>query len=989
MSGKANEITKRLNEICLKIAKEKECSEHVVDLKRQIAKGRYYEQQSFKELIEIVGNSNLSISKASEILKLLRAIVDERTGNKDFLIINIYNFIAEKKVKLRKIKFQFVFSNFSPFQYRLDHLDQLISLCTFHEAPECKNPENIVYIAEQLLSVVDTEKQRIDLYQNYETILRQHGRDETLNAIIVSSISRVVAKSIKQKKWIDTVGFLTATLLTNQSFVVTSDEVFKDILKIITWLVQHGHTQANVMSFCLILADKLAIILTSKEHQDCCDILGKAVKMCCDGAITEVGLKKLQSIHYKTAKNTGDNSWLQEVTALVVQLFRDKMKLFETTAECFTAYNQLLVKFFHVFKFIKNKEGVQSCCSDIKRHKIINAIDTVLSFACLLVKAEIYDSSVAKHVEYHVKYGSEICNGLKCKSKHSEMLKVSGSIYGLIYQFMSKPSLLESNIKHLDECLKIMLKLYNQVPQDVKAATIDLSQMLSIYGKPKDKSSALIHANGVASHLAYRRKFPDESKGTKVHKHSLMRLMMTLREVVNLLGFESATEFIKSDLFSDQNFSGDASYIPRDEFILIEITALFRYSVGQNEVAIEKLFIELYEGTKDVHLLAEASQAFTDSTLKVMKNNGHLEVFKKINKQLDGWKGFDFEVSLALALNNYSIFYVLHYLAPRSEEKETVSQMIGKLQLHEELEHLEYLNESLRHFTDVICHLMKHKEDSDKILSMTRVLSILRNMATQYFMRGIKYKDFEAFSLLWHLAVLQGESIRDILNVATFFLDHHRSLTDSTGNYLRLSKKLKPLTVDEILERANETLEKDCIPSFGEHSPATQSHILSYLLSLWVYLITRKKLTGFNRWNKFKSLWETWKVPQEAPNRVTIHAKIYFCLVEINLKCCNRSADSFLSLGCTKLLSVTTFDHEFACQFHQIFYRFNMEAINHSMNRMVDMDHYEHAILSLICAVAKSRFCLKTLELLSLSILRYLNMEKLERAKVRTETFPL
>lgn len=806
----------------------------------------------------------------------------------------------------------------------------------------------------------------------------------------MGSITRVVAKFIKDKKWNEIVEFLTATVLnatSSQTLVISNDEVFKIVLKIISLLIQCGHAQSNVMAFCFLLVGKLANVLTNKDFQKCCDILKIVLRMCCDGAITEVGLEELQSAHYKTAKKAGESFWLQEVTRLITQLFKEKVNLFEATAACFGTYHHLLVKFFHVFKFIKNEEGSVPCCSDIKRHKILSAIETIMIFACNIVKAEKFDSSLAKYVEYHVKYKLEICNGLKCKSKDNELLKASVRTHNFIYQFTLLPSLQETHIKHLDYCLTIMFKLYNQIPQEAKATTVNLSQMLNIYGKPKDKHSALVHANGIASQLAYCRKFATEgTKETKVHKQFLMRLTIALRNAVKLLGYESAKDFIRSDLFEDRKFSGDPFDIPQAEFILIEITALFRYgSVGQTEEKIEKLFMELIEGTTDIKLLAEASQALTDSTLKVMKTKEHLDGLKKVIKLLEQErkKRFEFEVSLALALNNYSIFYLKYNLVPRSREKQNMNEMIGKLQLLEELEYLGYLNESLCHFTDLTCHLMQYKEDSEKILSMTRVLSILRIMSTQYFMRGIKYKDFEAFTLLWHLVAVQGESKKDILNIATFFIDHHQSLTDSTGNYLKFSKKIKPLTLGHIMERANETLDKEFIPTFEEQTTATQSYILSYLLSLWVYLVTKKKQSGFTRWDQFKSLWKTWKVPQEDSNRVTIHAKMYFCLMEINLKCFNRSADSFLSLGCTKLLSTTSFDHEFACQHHQIYYRYIMEAINYSMNRCVDMDHYEQGIQSLIVTVANNRFCLKTLELLSFSILRYLDMEKLERAKVR------
>lgn len=96
----SNSAEKKLKEICLNIAKINNSSSHVAELKKQIIKGRYFEQQSFKELIEIVSNQSVSNLKASEIYKLLKTIVNEGTGNKDFLITSIHNFICERKVGL-------------------------------------------------------------------------------------------------------------------------------------------------------------------------------------------------------------------------------------------------------------------------------------------------------------------------------------------------------------------------------------------------------------------------------------------------------------------------------------------------------------------------------------------------------------------------------------------------------------------------------------------------------------------------------------------------------------------------------------------------------------------------------------------------------------------------------------------------------------------------------------------------------------------------
>lgn len=841
-----------------------------------------------------------------------------------------------------------------------------------------------MHISEVLLRFAQTSSQRRLLYDNYPSFIQKHATKFDFYLKYVQSINRTVNCFIISKKLESASEFLEVTLqqpLTDKSIPSPDNETFIELFNLFSFIAKYCHADRSLMEVSEKITKELQKILSSEHYKSCNDILMRIFHMCHISSFNESTLKEIYMIYNQHQKLTPVDFFRQKTATLISKLFANKVQIFELTTSCFSTFHLLSVSLFHTFKTFKNEEGIVSCCSDVKRHEVLSLINIVLSLACKLTATGKFTSSNSKHLLYHVKYVVTICSEIKCKSKHKEMLSSYNRLFNLVYEFNSNKSIIPENISYLHEYLKTLYNLWNQLSDELKATSIAPDALaLEIYKSPLDKQTAFYSANGIASLMRYR-KFTDDNQDPKMKKKILMKYVCAMREATKVLGLSKATDFVKSKKFSDAGFADDAQEISLAEFIYFEIGAIFRYSPGEDFAVIGQLFTELCSLTKDPVLLAQSSQMINDATLKIVG----ISDIKKLNKLLEEArkKEFDMEIALALALNNYSLYFEMAE-AVASNLKEDLNKAIDKLELQKELKLLKYLNDSLSHFTDVVSHLMQNKNDVSLMQSTKRVLTILNNIALQYYIRGIKYKDLEAFTLLWHLSQIEDQSVTVILNIGTFFLDNYEQAINLTGNYIKISKKVKQLTVEEILEKLNRILDEQCIPMFESLPEATQCFVLSFLLSSWVYFISRgHRSEGFLRYDQFKKLWWVVEKRSDSVNREAIRSKLYFCLVEINMNCCNRSADNFLSMANGILMSVKTIDREFSNQFQQIYYRITLKAINYSINRLSDMNHYDTVMASSILMAAKKGHCLKVLDLLSLSILRYLNMEKADRAKVR------
>jgi hypothetical protein len=467
----------------------------------------------------------------------------------------------------------------------------------------------------------------------------------------------------------------------------------------------------------------------------------------------------------------------------------------------------------------------------------------------------------------------------------------------------------------------------------------------------------------------------DFIKAPKTTQYIVMRCMYSLHKSAKLFAYDDAVDFLEvSTLIERFKFKRH----PIAESVVIEMCALSQCKTSDAFRTVDKMFSKLCRVTQDPQLLARASQALICSGAKTAQ----LEELKRIIKILEESRNdhhHNMETSLALALNNFSIYSVM-FESLVDDLKVNREAALSKLELKTELERLSYLNESLRHFTDVVHHIIRNPDDLEIILFMENIYKILSDMAHQYFLRGIKYKVLETSTLQWHLMKVGKKSTELILRIGIFLLDHYHTITDINGNFIS-SSKVKQLTVEEVLAEANKTLDK-CIPTFNEHPAAIQFSVLSYLLSVKVHFqLQGRNADGLHRHEQFTKLFEKWS-SDGSPPKEALTAKLCFSKAKIDLKGMNQNSDGHMSIACGILINIKKISEEFRYEFYQIYLLIMTEAINFSINRQSDLDHYNGPMISISQMAISRGYCIKVLENLSIAILRSLNMENTERAKV-------
>lgn len=834
------------------------------------------------------------------------------------------------------------------------------------------------------------------IYRNYQLITEYAVNDETLLLKVMESYNRAIRVFATDKNWTMAVEFLEQTIFLSLSKFTgkfQKNETFLEFLKMLSMITKYGYGTESVITFSHSLVQVLSKLFTKADHKECSEILTSCLAMSIKQSYSERDLKNLCSEHYKDLKTISSNCNHQKTAIFISRLMANRVRSFEMTESCFVSYHKFVFNLFHILKSIKNEKGIISCCDDIKRHEVHSLIASIYTFATNLANAGIFSPYMGKLVHYHASYDMQLIDEFKCESKEREKLLSYNRQYNLLYEFSTKKSLMPGNYHYVTELLKGLFKLWLSVyASGASSAEPDLIAW-KIFEYPMDEASAIYSANGLASLLLYKKAMPaigdgDASKNlTKV----LLKLMFSIRQSIKMMKFETFAEFFKSKYYQDVGFS-TASDVSESELNLLEIIAIFRFEGCEGNEFIAKLFEKLCETTEDPLLISQASLAINDEVLKLLD----VERFKKTNKNLEKFakssKVANLEVSIALAINNYNLYFYNCEIATKMFQNcyESVAEgkftkVVSIMNLNEEMELIKYLNESLRHFTDVIQHLMKHNEDSHQLVSIKRTMKLLDNISIQYHMRGIKYKDIEAQILLWHFCQLEDQPTI-LLNCGNFFIDNHDLLADGNGNYLKISKKMETPRIADILLKTNCVMD-EFIKTFNVQTEDVQAYVLCYLLSLWLYYtIIGRKVDGWKQWTMFQELWKDFKTPEGSAPRQSLKAKIYFCLMEINLMCRKRNADNLLSHGIQMIMSVKQVDRNFSYQFQWIYNRITLKAINYSLNRHSDLDHYGNLMISLKALVCRKGHCFKALEMISISILRHLNMEKIDNAKVSCAT---
>lgn len=809
--------------------------------------------------------------------------------------------------------------------------------------------------------------------------LQAHGMDKDLLLAQLEAISFVVQNNVCQNR-LDVSECLQKTLLQaadEKKLKISGAEQFNEIFKMIKFIEKLGKSSAKNLLILSELSQKLSAVTTDNEYKKCFEILSVTFKVLQQSRIDSDALGQLHRFYSSTKNEQPITTELSETTTLLLKILSDNMNLSDGSGETFLDYHNLVYSLFFIIKEIPSEPGKLSCCSDLKRHEVFNAVFSVMHMTQKVVKEKNFDVVIGKKVLFHVRYAMQIMDSIKCSDKITLLRNFYARLFNTLHMFMGSKAMIADNLSCVIELIQILLKARSSIIEDFGTKTENPEALIwRIFEEADSQSTSVECTNAMLSAMNLKLKETgDYFNATNEVKRSVMKKMIFIRETVMSLKFPCVASYMESKSFVDLKFADDFE-IDIPTILVIEICAISRYLPAEKE-SLAALYKTLLKSSADATTIAEACQVISDSTIKSIG----CDSFKNVIKLLEKLNEPDIRISLALGFINYEIYFSM-FEETKGKLKQDVLTAIEKVKLQEELDQLKYLNESLKHFTDVVHHLIQRREDIEKIPTMNMLQIILENTANQYFMRGIKYKDLETFSLLWRIVIIDGKSLQILPRIATFFLDHRSSLTDLTGNYIKLSKTLKPLTLDEIVSGANKVLD-DEIVKFSERTAADHSQVLSYLLSLCVYLYKiGRNAEGRKRYNQFEAMSKLSKIPKDSSTHDILQAKFYFSAVEINLKVFNKCADNFLSIAVSTLLGTKSIDRDFMHQFYQIFYRTILKAVGYSVNRLADMDHYEKAVLSLIVTVAKKNHCLKLMDILSLSISRYLDMEKTNKAMV-------
>lgn len=782
---------------------------------------------------------------------------------------------------------------------------------------------------------------------------------------VLQSLSRS-ARDLTMKKRFNDVADLLRLILDELPSELEPTAVTKELLDICIFVLKYLRSEPAIIKTSYELAKELSKRAKSKsEDQNGCIALELLFELCEQKEIDADLLNKLTSAFKKLDKKDCSHQKIVKVFTKVVSICYS-MKL-NPDEESFKAFHNLSVASYHILVAIKNEPGIYDCCSNVKRHEVANLIVTLVKYAMNIFKNIPLSNSSSHNIVYHLSYFVKVMTEIDCKTKDSEIKQMYTRVYNLLYDLSVDNK--SKNVEHIRPLVEHLFIILLSSSQDSRVTFQDpFVLVLSIFGDPVSKDIALECASATASLYNYM------SNCTKKYgPKELMKVALQVYLSAEMIGYSSGTDFINNSLEHKKMDFIKGSKIDINEFSQIEICSLTRYT--NDNKAITRLFNTLCEKTDKPERLANCMYLLDDRNMEGI-NMAH---YKKLLKDLEKIKEFKIEYILALAVGHYNIYSKID----SSLKKENGPKNFQSMNLKSELELLDHLIKAQNYFTDIIVHLKSDPTELKKIISIQRVTSIINNMAIQFYMRGVKLMEIETFTILWHFSLLDNPNPNKVLNAATFFIDNYQCLLDTSGNYVRFSKKLKPLSIEEIIVTGNKVV-KDEIKDFRIASEEFQCIVLSYLISTWLFYFKKnRKADAMEQFKILKDLWKISTKPHTSDSRNAVLSKLYFSLVDANLVKFNRSANNFMSKSNGFLLNAKNIPNEFCHQFYQIFYRVTISNINYSLNRHNDLDHYETTIQSMISMAQKKNYCLKILELLSLSILRNLNMEKIEIAQVR------
>lgn len=217
--------------------------------------------------------------------------------------------------------------------------------------------------------------------------------------------------------------------------------------------------------------------------------------------------------------------------------------------------------------------------------------------------------------------------------------------------------------------------------------------------------------------------------------------------------------------------------------------------------------------------------------------------------------------------------------------------------IEKETETVNFLNNALKHFSDMLNHFYQaNNGEITGLPSVRRVMKMIETIGQQMLLRNIKSKAVEAFIVLFGLCKLRNDSL-GLVTVATFFLDHHELLAKQM---FQLSQCFSTPSIEELILSANEKI-KNYLIKFESLDVNTQSYVISYLLSLTRYYAKTGELRlTADTLIQVSEIMESWQTNERTGYKIILEAKRYSCYADIivnNPSVLDMNAISFLTFA--------------------------------------------------------------------------------------------
>lgn len=807
--------------------------------------------------------------------------------------------------------------------------------------------------------------------QNVQQLIKM---DSTVHQIkLLTLLSRIIFNYyLKTKSWTMSVDFLQNTVykeLKTSSLKIKTDEAFLEYVNLISSIL-YSRDDEMLKIGCKIIAEWHKLI-DEKDHKILNKVLHKSLTNLQYSTITDKAMLDVYQSYFKDAKSSTDKVVQHKVIDLIKKHFLTVTIYLEKTANCIKTSHDFVFSLFNLLKYIKNQEDNKKCCADLRRHSFFDLSIEMVSYINRTLDEKIFTKEMEKYLVYYLDYALKIYNDIKCPSKQTLFNVLERSLYAILAAlFNDHKDMLHADLKKFLRIYKIMISLQEMSDDEkLKKTIISFGVCINNVSYDETDQNAENFAEIITYPIIYILKCKDEDYTKKLPK-----LVSNLRSAALNLKYLSAVDYLKKKL---KKLDLDAFI---DEITLLELRAIHRYD-PQNIGGISDLFKIILKKSDNLEYFGRACLSINDKVLKTID----LKKFKDLNERLETYNRDDIQISIGLALSNYYIYCIeMETMESKIAEalKESKTDHPSCLTLESEITILKLLDKFLDHTIDVLFKIKENPKELEKIPSLRQFTAILENVSTQYFIRGIANKDLETKLVLWQLLQYDNDNHLDVvIDTAAFFLDNLDRMIGSSGHYITFSKRLNYIRAEEVILKANSVLEillKDIQNKAEKH----QVRPMNYMLSLWVhYAINGRKDDSLNIWKKFE---ETRKVCNlREPLYVgTIEAKKHMGIVDISLKCFKKNAADHIYRAMKNLQNISTVYVDYLNNYHFLYRNIIVKAINYALNRMIDVDHYASTMMMLKSQAVQKGLFIKSLDFLSLSVMRHLNMEKLEDAKV-------